>query len=166
MTDNMMEYKGYHTKIEFDVESMVLRGKIEGINDYVDFEAGDIADIEAEFHSAVDDYLEFCKEVGKAPEKEYKGTFNVRISPMLHKKLAFCAFRDGCSLNAEVEKAVSDFVDNEQSQACALAESIRSLTERIHIDKSGYANETTVNSENIIPFMKVQHTYKDEVKSL
>lgn len=30
---NLMEYKGYHTKIEFDVESMSLRGKIEGIND-------------------------------------------------------------------------------------------------------------------------------------
>ena len=63
MMNNMMEYKGYHTKIEFDAESMTLRGKIEGINDYVDFEAGDISSIEVEFHSAVDDYLEFCKEV-------------------------------------------------------------------------------------------------------
>ena len=32
-----LEYKGYHAKIEFDSESYVLRGKIEGINDYVDF---------------------------------------------------------------------------------------------------------------------------------
>lgn len=83
---NIMEYKGYHTKIEFDVKSMTLRGKIEGINDYVDFEANDISGIEDEFHSAVDDYLEFCEEVGKNPEKEYKRTFNVRISPELHRK--------------------------------------------------------------------------------
>lgn len=110
-----MEYKGYHTKIEFDVESMSLRGKIEGINDYIDFEAEDITTIEAEFHSAVDDYLEFCAEVGKDPEKEYKGTFNVRISPELHKKLALCAFKDGRSLNAEVEKAIATFVDSHQS---------------------------------------------------
>ena len=54
------------------------------------------------FYAAVDDYLEFCKEVGKDPEREYKGTFNVRISPELHKKLALRAFKDGCSLNAEV----------------------------------------------------------------
>ena len=27
MMNNMMEYKGYHTKIEFDAESMTLRGK-------------------------------------------------------------------------------------------------------------------------------------------
>ena len=113
MMNNMMEYKGYHTKIEFDAESMTLRGKIEGINDYVDFEAGDISSIEVEFHSAVDDYLEFCKEVGKDPEKEYKGTFNVRISPELHKKLALCAFKDGCSLNAELEQAEYAFVDSD-----------------------------------------------------
>lgn len=28
---NFLEYKGYHTKIEFDCEDLVLRGKIEGI---------------------------------------------------------------------------------------------------------------------------------------
>ena len=56
---NLMEYKGYHTKIEFDAESMSLRGKIEGINDYIDFESEDISNIEKEFHAAVDDYLKF-----------------------------------------------------------------------------------------------------------
>lgn len=68
---NFLEYKGYHTKVEFNSETMTLRGKIEGINDYIDFECEDIKNVEQEFHSAVDDYLEFCKEIGKAPEKEY-----------------------------------------------------------------------------------------------
>ena len=103
---NILEYKGYQTKIEFVSETMTLRGKIEGINDYVDFEADDISQVEQEFHNAVDEYLDFCKEVGKSPEKEYKGTFNVRISPALHKKIAMCAVRDGRSLNAEIEKAL------------------------------------------------------------
>lgn len=166
MMRNLMEYKGYHTKIEFDVESMSLRGKIEGINDYIDFEAEDIAAIEAEFHSAVDDYLEFCAEVGKEPEKEYKGTFNVRISPELHKKLALCAFKDGRSLNAEVEKAISVFIDSDQSQTRELAESVRDLTETIRMDNARYGNETTVYSNKIIPFGTVKHTYRDEVKTL
>ena len=69
---NLMEYKGYHTKIEFDAESMSLRGKIEGINDYIDFKAEEPSGIEKEFHMAVDDYLEFCREAGKEPEKGYK----------------------------------------------------------------------------------------------
>ncbi len=108
---NIMEYKGYHTKVEFDADSLSLRGVIEGINDYVDFEAANISDVEIEFHKAVDDYLEFCAEVGKEPEREYKGTFNIRISPELHKKIALKAFKEGYSLNAEVEKAIERFVE-------------------------------------------------------
>ena len=77
---NILEYKGYHTKVEVDMESMVAYGKIEGINDLVTFETKNLSEVTKEFENAVDDYLEFCKEVGKAPDKEYKGTFNVRIS--------------------------------------------------------------------------------------
>ncbi|MCD8104606.1 MAG: type II toxin-antitoxin system HicB family antitoxin [Lachnospiraceae bacterium] len=110
MMKNILEYKGYHTRIEFDSEELVLRGKIEGINDFVDFESDDIKGIEKEFHSAVDDYLDFCKEVGKEPEKEYKGTFNVRIGSDLHKKLAMIAMEKGESLNATVEKAIRGYI--------------------------------------------------------
>lgn len=107
---NLLEYKGYHTKIEFDSEDLVLRGKIEGIKDLVNFESADISTVEEEFHAAVDDYLEFCKEVGKEPDKEYKGTFNIRISPDLHKRLAIIAMQNGDTLNATVEKAIVNYV--------------------------------------------------------
>lgn len=107
---NILEYKGYHTRIEFDSESLVVRGKIEGIKDYVDFESADLTSIEKEFHDAVDDYLEFCKEVGKEPDKEYKGTFNIRITPELHKRLAVVALINGDTLNATVEKAIQEYV--------------------------------------------------------
>lgn len=66
--------------------------------------------MEEEFHAAVDDYLEFCKEVGKEPDKEYKGTFNIRISPDLHKRLAIVAMQNGDTLNAMVEKAIVNYV--------------------------------------------------------
>lgn len=107
---NLLEYKGYHTKIEFDCEDLVLRGKIEGIKDLVNFESTDISTVEEEFHAAVDDYLEFCKEVGKEPDKEYRGTFNIRISPDLHKRLAIVAMQNGDTLNATVEKAIVEYV--------------------------------------------------------
>lgn len=71
-----------------------------------------IADVEKEFHCAVDDYLIFCSEVEKEPEKEYKGTFNVRIKPELHKKLAFKALEDGDSLNKAVEKAIAVYLSD------------------------------------------------------
>ena len=103
---SVLEYKGYHTKIEFDSDDMVLRGKIEGINDFVDFECDDPKNVEKVFREAVDDYLQFCEEVGKEPEKEYKGSFNVRIAPELHKKLVIFALKNGESLNSAVEKAI------------------------------------------------------------
>lgn len=114
MKNNVLEYKGYHTKVEFDSVDLVLRGKIEGINDLVDFECEDPKAVEKEFHEAVDDYLEFCKEVGKEPDKEYKGTFNVRISPELHKKLVNVAMKNGDSLNASVEKAIQGYISSEE----------------------------------------------------
>ena len=110
MKNNILEYKGYHTKIEFDSEGCVLRGKIEGINDLIAFECEDMKNVEKEFQDAVDDYLQFCKEVGKEPDKEYKGTFNVRINPELHKKLVYVAMKNGDTLNASVEKAIQKYV--------------------------------------------------------
>lgn len=110
MTNDILEYKGYQTRIEYDADSHCLFGKISGIRDLVTFESTDIAQIEAEFRSAVDDYLSFCEEVGKTPDKEYRGMFNIRIQPALHQKLAEKAFRDHDTLNAAVEKAIANYV--------------------------------------------------------
>ena len=110
--DNYFEYKGYHTRIEFDYDSLTLYGKIEGIDDLVLFESEDATKIEDEFHSAVDDYLAFCEEVGKEPEKEYKGVFNVRVAPELHRALSTIAFRTSETLNSVVETALESFVDS------------------------------------------------------
>ena len=67
---NVLEYKGYYTKVEFESEAFVVRGKIEGIKDLVNFECANLTRVEEEFHNAVDEYLEFCKEIGKEPDKE------------------------------------------------------------------------------------------------
>ena len=40
----------------------------EGIKDLVNFESETVEGIIKEFHSAVDDYLVFCEEVGKFPD--------------------------------------------------------------------------------------------------
>lgn len=107
---NILEYKGYHTKVEFDTEDFVLRGKIEGISDLVTFECKEPDKVVETFQEVVEDYLKFCMEVGKEPDKEYKGSFNVRISPELHKRLAMYAMMQGESLNASVEKAIEEYV--------------------------------------------------------
>ena len=64
----------------------------------------------------MDEYLTFCQEVGKAPCKEYKGVFNVRIQPTLHRELAVISEANGESLNAVVEKALRLFAEGQKAQ--------------------------------------------------
>lgn len=121
--DNILEYKGYYTKIEYSSEDRVLHGRIEGIGDLITFQNTDAARIEEEFYKAVDDYLKFCEEVGKEPDKSYKGSFNIRISPELHKELAVMAFKNNESLNQTVEKAIRNYLRPSSeiySELCAI----------------------------------------------
>lgn len=117
MKGNVLEYKGYRTYIRFESDTNTLRGIIEGINDYVDFESESAFEIVEEFHKAVDDYLAFCESVGKEPEKEYKGSFNVRIKPEKHKALALRASMYGESLNKTVERAIDRFLSEDYEVA-------------------------------------------------
>ncbi|MBQ6919696.1 MAG: hypothetical protein IJQ74_05145 [Synergistaceae bacterium] len=68
---NILEYKGYWTDIEIDFEAQEFYGELEGIRDFVNFESEISRGVEGiiyEFHSAVDDYLEFCRAKGRAPD--------------------------------------------------------------------------------------------------
>jgi predicted HicB family RNase H-like nuclease len=62
------------------------------------------------FHTAVDDYLIACEEHGIEPEVPYKGSFNVRITPGLHERLARYAIGSGRSLNSCVQEALERYV--------------------------------------------------------
>ena len=108
--ENTLSYKGYFTNIQYSADDRVLHGKIEGIDDLVNFESDSPDEIEKEFQSAVDDYLEYCHEIGKEPQKSYKGTFTVRITPELHRKLSQVAIKNGLSLNQAVENAIEEYV--------------------------------------------------------
>lgn len=114
--NNILKYKGYVTRVEYSVEDHVLYGKIEGIKDLVNFESDSVEKIEHEFQCAVDDYLAMCEELGEQPDKAYSGTFNVRISPLLHRKLAMQAFEEDETLNSTVEKALEMYLGQETNK--------------------------------------------------
>ena len=102
-----LDYKGYTADIVYDAEGGVLAGSVLGVRDGICFEAESAADVESAFHEAVDDYLEFCAEKGKEPEVPYKGSFNVRISPDLHRAAAMAAIEKDESLNRFVADAIA-----------------------------------------------------------
>lgn len=146
---NYPEYKGYHAQIEFDSDSLILHGRIEGINDLVTFESDSAKDIINEFHSAVDDYLLFCEEIGKEPNKEYKGTFNVRIDPELHKQLSITASYNDKSLNSCIEEAVKRYLFVERMSVF--------FVESNGIHSSQYTSSGCSSSENyrVTPIVEV-----------
>lgn len=104
--NNILKYKDYRATINYSAEDNVLFGKIEGINALVTFEAESVDELQSAFQEAVEDYLIYCKDHGIEPEKEYKGSFNVRISPELHKLISIEAEHEQISLNKYVENAL------------------------------------------------------------
>ena len=103
---NIAEYKGYCGEVRFSEEDGLLYGKVLGIRDLILFEGSSVSELIKDFHDSVDDYLRICKEQGRSPEKPYKGSFNVRISPELHRKAALMAMDQGVTLNAFVERSI------------------------------------------------------------
>ena len=110
------EYKGYHAKIEYSHDDDVFFGTIQGIMDLVTFEGQSVQELHTAFEEAIDDYLALCEEIGKTPETEYKGSFNVRISPDLHRKIAVQAAKKGVSLNQFVESAIQSYASEKDAK--------------------------------------------------
>lgn len=108
--NNTMEYKGYLGSVEFSAEDALFYGKVLGIRALISYEGENAADLIADFHGAVDDYLELCAQSGVEPEKAYKGSFNVRISPELHKQAVVAAMSHNMSLNSFVESSIQKAV--------------------------------------------------------
>lgn len=105
---NMLKYKGYHGSIEFSAEDNLLVGSVIGIRDRLNFHGSSIEEITQSFHDSIDGYLEMCEALGRSPDKEYKGSFNVRISPELHRQAALTAEQEGMSLNQFIQQAIED----------------------------------------------------------
>lgn len=105
MTD-ILQYKGYFASVQFSAEDEVFFGKVLGINDLVSFEGTTVKELKNAFEEAVDDYLETCKALDKAPDKMYKGSFNVRIPPELHRQAALVSAGKNMSLNDFVRYAI------------------------------------------------------------
>lgn len=103
---NTMEYKNYVGSVEFSESDGVFFGKVMGIRSLISYEGTTAKELVEDFHGAVDDYLELCAAEGKEPERAYKGSFNVRVSPELHKQAVIYASSRQMSLNSLVEQAL------------------------------------------------------------
>ncbi|MCF8373115.1 MAG: toxin-antitoxin system HicB family antitoxin [Bacteroidales bacterium] len=57
--------------------------------------------------------METCQDLGKEPDKTFKGSFNVRLNPELHKQASLLASRKKVTLNELIKKSISYVVSHE-----------------------------------------------------
>lgn len=61
----MYSYKGYEGIYEYSKEDNVYWGKVSNTADFILFEGNDLSELYQSFKDAVDDYIEFKKEIEK-----------------------------------------------------------------------------------------------------
>jgi predicted HicB family RNase H-like nuclease len=105
-----LNYKNYLGSVEYSAEDDCLYGKVIGIRGLISYEGTSLNELKADFYQAVDQYLELCKQQKKKPETAFKGSFNVRIDPELHRNIAIKAKEENMSLNAFVKKALMNAI--------------------------------------------------------
>ena len=107
----MMKYKGYTAKIEYDSEALLFHGEVVGIDAVITFQARDAVTLKSEFETSVQDYLDWCQERGKEPNKPFSGNFPIRSTPEIHKKAVEAAEAQGMSLNEWLNLQLQNWVD-------------------------------------------------------
>jgi predicted HicB family RNase H-like nuclease len=99
----ILDYKGYQGAIEYEDGQLVIQ--LLHIDDFITTTCEAAGEAEAAFHELVNDYLATCQETGRAPNKPYKGSLNIRMSPELHRRVAMAAASAHVSLNAWIVRA-------------------------------------------------------------
>lgn len=105
---DVMRYKGYWAKVQYSDEDECFWGKIEGLkNSLILFEGETVKDLKKDFKEAIDSYLQTCKETNTKPEKQCKGSLNVRLGVDLHNKAKIKSIEKNISINELIKDAVS-----------------------------------------------------------
>jgi len=84
-------------------------------NDLITFEGETVQRLKDNFHYVVDEHIKDCEAENISVEKSYKGSFNIRLTPDLHRKAAITAKNCGYTLNAFVKKAIERYSMCERS---------------------------------------------------
>lgn len=106
--NNTIEYKGYVGSVEFSEDDGIFYGKVMGIRSLISYEGENAKELLEDFHGAVDDYLEACTAEGIQPETAFKGSFNIRLSPELHKRIFIYSTAHQMSMNRYIEEVLEN----------------------------------------------------------
>jgi|TARA_B100000315_G_scaffold250707_1_gene284013 predicted HicB family RNase H-like nuclease len=107
----MMKYKDYRAHASY--EDGVFFGTVIGTRDVITFEGTSTDELEQAFRDSVDDYLEFCKERGEEPDKEFSGQMVFRPGPKLHRVIVTACTANNVSMNNWLMAAAQEKAEKE-----------------------------------------------------
>lgn len=146
--NKLLEYKGYHAKIDFDADDCIFVGSVIGINDSLNFHGKTVDELKKAFSDCIEDYLEICKLYDKEPDKEYKGSLNIRIGYELHKKAVLAAHNQDTSINQIICEALEEYFDpNKKTQTVFINEETISLMMDFKNRKDFYNGEEITETQ-------------------
>jgi predicted HicB family RNase H-like nuclease len=109
-----LHYKGFQGSVEFEDGRLVIR--ILHIDDLVTTEIDSAAQAQSAFNELIDDYVQTCAELSKEPCKPFKGTFNVRVAPELHRQVAMAAADEGQTMNGWISNVLESSVERQKAK--------------------------------------------------
>ena len=101
-----MTHDGYMATVELDDEAGLFHGEVINTRDVLTFQGRTLDELRAAFAETIADYLAWCHERGKEPERPYSGHFTVRLTPELHRRIAGAAARKKQSINMFVAETL------------------------------------------------------------
>lgn len=105
--NNIMKYKGYWARIKYSEEDECFWGEVEGLKKAsITFEGTSVKELKKDFKDAINEHLRVCKETNTDPEKQCKGSLNVRLGVELHNKAKMKSIEKNISINELIKNAV------------------------------------------------------------
>ena len=102
----MMRHDGYEATVEYDADAQIFHGEIVNLRDVITFRGRSVEELKTAFADSIDDYIEFCRGLGKEPEKTYSGQLLVKVEPGLHRAVVSAARRSGVTPDEWVARAL------------------------------------------------------------
>lgn len=107
----MLNYKEYFGCVNYDDEAKIFHGEIINTRTVITFQGQSVKEIEQAFKDSVDDYLDWCRERNKEPEKPFSGKFVLRISPELHREISLYAKEHHGSINSFIVETLKKEIE-------------------------------------------------------
>ena len=109
----IFSYKGYTGEVLIDGDADVLAGEVLDIRDVITFEGETVPEVKQAFRDSVDDYLDFCHELGRKVNKPFSGKLAFRTTPERHRQFFMVAKSQGKSVNAWMDETLKVAAEKE-----------------------------------------------------